>query len=153
MAKAKTAKPLPKDDAGRVIVRATSKMDSQTFVLHFNSRHGDSLAGMTGLPPNIAEAVELSYRAFHRQLHRSRVDLDHVHNPSPPEDDVEYALRCLADNGARGWHEIAGTEGVAAFFPEERQIRVRIGGVISGTFSGDDRFRQAAILLVKGKAA
>jgi hypothetical protein len=141
------------DEAGRVIVRAIHKMDSGTFVLHFNGRHPDSLAGMRGLPPDIANAVELSYRAFHRQLHRTRVDLDHIHNPSPPEDDIEFALRCLADNGARGWTEIAGTEGVAAFFPEDRQIRVRIGGVISGTFSGDGRFHDAAALLVKGKAA
>lgn len=139
------------DEKGRVIVRAVHKMDADTFTKHFNGRHSDSLAGMTGLPPNLGRPVELSYRAFHRQLHSTRVDLDHIHNPSPPEDDVEYALRCLADNEARGWYEIAGTKGVAAFFPEDRQIRVRIGGITAGTFSGEERFRKAASVLVKGE--
>jgi predicted transcriptional regulator len=66
-----------------VQVRAVSEMDDETFIKHFNARHADSLVGSGGtgqlVAEHLSEAVMEPYRAFHRQLHRTRIDLDHYH--------------------------------------------------------------------------
>jgi hypothetical protein len=136
---ATTAKARPKK------VQATYKMDLATFVKHFNARHHDSLAGMKGLPENLAFEEEQSYRAFHNRLHTTRVDLEHEHSPDPPEGAVAWALYCLTTNHARGWHEIAGTDGVVSCFPDGRYA-TRIRGVTKHHDTADE----AAIRLLEG---
>ena len=62
-----------------VLVAPASEMDKYAFTQHMTRRHHDSLAGLPELPGNITDAVEEAYRAFHRQLHRTRTDLQHSH--------------------------------------------------------------------------
>jgi hypothetical protein len=68
------------NDTEIVEVASAERMDKTTFAKHFTHRHDESLAGMTELPGTVSDAVIDSYRAFHRQLHRTRVDLEHFHN-------------------------------------------------------------------------
>lgn len=114
-------------------VRATYAMDTATFTKHFTMRHGDSLAGQQNLPAKMAYDVEMAYRAFHSRLHETRPksDYDHEHSPDPPEAAIEWSLFCLSKNRARGWHEIAGLEGVlVSYFPDTDRWATRVNGEI-----------------------
>ncbi len=128
-------------------VRATYKMDTETFVKHFNNRHDDSLAGLTALPASISYEVEMAYRAFHKRLHETRPkgDYEHEHLPDPPEAGIEWALHCLLSNNFRGWYEIAGANGVASCFPDG-SIATRIRGIIQYHDNLDD-----AVVRLMGK--
>jgi hypothetical protein len=66
-------------------VTPISKMDLDTFCLHMSVRHKDSLAGASMLyPRSIDEPTEAAYRAFHRRLHETRIDLQHHHEKGDP---------------------------------------------------------------------
>jgi hypothetical protein len=62
------------------LVAAADGMSKEIFAKHFTHRHLDSLASLTHLPGNLSDESIAAYRAFHRQLHRTRVDLNHDHN-------------------------------------------------------------------------
>ncbi len=62
------------------VVPAADDMDDDTFVLHFNKRHRDSLGGLTALRLQfLTPYVMECYRIFHERLHRVRIDLNHKH--------------------------------------------------------------------------
>jgi hypothetical protein len=65
-------------------VNPISEMDKATFAKHMTARHHDSLAGMGELPATIDEPTEGVYRAFHRRLHETRIDLEHEHDKGDP---------------------------------------------------------------------
>lgn len=71
---------VPKQDEELTGVAPADDMSKAIFTKHFTHRHSDSLAGMTELPEDISDAIADTYRAFHRQLHRTRIDLEHYHN-------------------------------------------------------------------------
>ena len=60
------------------LVQATDDMDTETFALHMEHRHPDSLAGMIPLWFS-SDYVEACYRAFHRTLHRLWHNYEHEH--------------------------------------------------------------------------
>jgi len=60
------------------LVQETEAMDTETFALHMEYRHLESLAGMIPLWFT-DDYVEECYRAFHRQLHRFFPNLEHEH--------------------------------------------------------------------------
>lgn len=64
------------------LVQATNDMDTETFALHMEHRHPESLAGMIPLWFS-SDYVEDCYRSFHRQLHRLRIKnlFGHHHPP------------------------------------------------------------------------
>lgn len=53
-------------------------MSNRTFEKHMEARHAESLGYLEGLPLDDAYLMGL-WRAFHRQLHKFRVDLGHEH--------------------------------------------------------------------------
>lgn len=108
------------------LVAAPSRMSDEHFRLHMNGRHADSLADGQIPRQGFTYDVAAPYRAFHRQLHRSRVGLEHEHSPEPPEAAVEFALQCIKENRLRGWREIAGTKGVVCAF-DDGSFGVRLG--------------------------
>jgi|SRR5215472_12516981 len=110
------------------LVKATYEMNTEVFCLHFTHRHGDSLAGQMELSNNITFDAEQAYRAFHFRLHQTRADLEHEHEPDPPEAGVEGAIECLIDQSARGWYELAGCDGFVAVFPD---------GTVATRFKGE----------------
>lgn len=111
-----------------VTVPATSDMDTATFCKHFNMRHSESLAGLKALDPDrFPFEVEQQYRAFHIQLHRARANYRHRHAKELPVARIEYALKCLEENGLTGWRQIAGANGVVACFPGG-EYAVRLNG-------------------------
>lgn len=61
-----------------VAVRATEEMDVDTFIMHMNHRHAESISGGKIARPQF-EAVEQAYRSFHERLH-SLKDLEHEHD-------------------------------------------------------------------------
>lgn len=61
-----------------VAVRAAEEMDVDTFIMHMNHRHAESIAdGMIARPQ--FGSVEQAWRAFHERLHSLR-DLEHEHD-------------------------------------------------------------------------
>jgi hypothetical protein len=60
-------------------VRAEAEMSSEHFALHMTHRHGDSLGGLSELDPTKMNGTEGAWRAFHRRLHETRIDLAHEH--------------------------------------------------------------------------
>jgi hypothetical protein len=117
----------------KMLVPATYRMDHDTFILHFNKRHSDSIAGMTELPLDMPFDIEQLYRSFHRRLHATRIDLKHDHKPDPPEANVENAIYFLMENHQRGWFEIAGIEGYVGLFPDNvpaMRLATKINGAI-----------------------
>jgi hypothetical protein len=116
-------------------VIATSEMTQEQFTIHFTRSHGDSLAGMEELPPDLTFEVEEAYRAFHYHLHGARIDYDHDHEPDPPEAGIDRAINALIENRRRGWYEIAGTYGYVAVFPKNNleaplDIATRVDGIV-----------------------
>jgi hypothetical protein len=63
----------------RTVVRATRRMSNETFEKHMEARHAGSLGYLEGLPLGDAYLMRM-WRAFHRQLHKFRVDLEHEHS-------------------------------------------------------------------------
>jgi hypothetical protein len=61
------------------LVQHTDNMDTETFALHMEHRHPESLAGMIPLWFT-DDYVEECYRSFHRQLHRFNQRLGHGHD-------------------------------------------------------------------------
>lgn len=62
----------------QTLVKAAQRMSDRTFEKHMEARHAESLGYLTGLPLGDAYLMGL-WRAFHRQLHRFRIDLEHEH--------------------------------------------------------------------------
>ena len=61
----------------KALVVHTDVMDEDAFLLHLQNRHPESLAN--SITFFVSEDVVDCYRAFHRQLHRFRIDLPHEH--------------------------------------------------------------------------
>lgn len=118
----------PKVEPKQQVV-AMSRLDTGNFIKHMNGRHADSLNGDRLNRRNFTLAVEETYRAFHRQLHRTRPDLTHEHLPEPPEARIEYAMKCLAANRQWGWFVIAGSRGEVSPFPNG-VFATRVDGAI-----------------------
>lgn len=71
------------DSAEKLLVVSIDDMDSGTFRIHMNRRHGGSL-GYAGKLPRFffadnTEYIERCYRAFHNTLHRLSLDIGHEH--------------------------------------------------------------------------
>ncbi len=64
----------------RVTVPPEAEMDDDTFILHMNYRHQDSLGGLDELWYASEEVTE-AWRAFHWRLHQihPRITLAHDH--------------------------------------------------------------------------
>lgn len=62
----------------RLVVRATRRMSDEVFEKHMETRHAESLGYLTGLPLGDAYLMGM-WRAFHRQLHNLRIDIEHEH--------------------------------------------------------------------------
>ena len=66
-----------------ILIVSIDGMDSKTFRMHMNHRHGASLGFAGRLPKGFfednTEYIESCYRAFHRALHRLSVDIEHEH--------------------------------------------------------------------------
>jgi hypothetical protein len=129
------------------LVAAPSNMSDEYFRLHMNHRHSDSLSDGDIPEANFTFDVAQPYRAFHRQLHRTRVDLEHEHSPEPPEASVVFALQCLRQNHFYGWREIAGTKGVVSAFPDG-SYAVRFGQDKARYYNEPDK---VAEILMKGR--
>jgi hypothetical protein len=53
-------------------------MSDEVFEKHMETRHAESLGYLTGLPLGDAYLMGM-WRAFHRQLHNLRIDIEHEH--------------------------------------------------------------------------
>jgi hypothetical protein len=129
--KASTIKTRPPAKKRKQLVNPICSMDRATFAKHFNARHGDSLADLAGLPEDMVFEVEQMYRAFHKNLHASRVDYEHDHGIEDEAESIDYAIECLIENHNWGWKELAGVRGHVAVFPDgKKSIATRINGVV-----------------------
>lgn len=62
------------------LVRAPERMTDEFFAMHMNKRHPESLGGLPYLDHEFTdEYVMKCWRAFHRQLHKWYIDLEHEH--------------------------------------------------------------------------
>lgn len=142
---------LPKmhPNSKNVVVPATYRMTRDIFIMHFNKRHKGSLAGgLTALPPDMPFDIEQLYRSFHRRLHATRIDLEHVHKPDPPEANVENAIYYLMENHQRGWFELAGIDGQVGLFPSNAP-RMRLATKINGNIQYHSKIEDAADMLIR----
>ncbi len=65
-----------------MIVVSAESMDDETFLLHFEKRHSEQLAGLKTFGDTIRLQPELvgTYRRFHERLHRlEQVEEGHEH--------------------------------------------------------------------------
>jgi len=68
---------MPVQQEVQVVVNA-DRMDDETFLLHMNKRHRDSLGGLLRIW-FINEYITECWRIFHDRLHRFRIDFEHEH--------------------------------------------------------------------------
>lgn len=62
------------------LVRAPERMTDEFFAMHMNKRHSDSLGGLPFLDSEMTTRYVIRcWRAFHRQLHKWHVNLEHEH--------------------------------------------------------------------------
>jgi len=52
------------------LVVPIAEMDDETFLIHFEKRHGDQLPGMDGFIDKVHGSTVNSYRVFHDTIHR-----------------------------------------------------------------------------------
>jgi hypothetical protein len=103
-------------------------MDPQTFVRHFNARHGKALApNQAALPEDIDYNIWQLYIAYHRRLHAE--PQSHYHDPDPPEAAIDRCIELIVGNRDWGWKEIAGISGFFAAFPDG-SIATKVDGKI-----------------------
>jgi hypothetical protein len=61
-----------------ILVTSAKKMDDETFAKHMGLRHRDSTGYLKRIPEGKPYLMTM-WRAFHNQLHKFRIDLDHEH--------------------------------------------------------------------------
>lgn len=66
------------EDEELLIIQNDVKMDDETFTMHMNYRHPESLGGLDEIW-FVSEEVTDAWRAFHFRLHQFRADLKHGH--------------------------------------------------------------------------
>ena len=72
------------------VVPRAKDMDDETFLLHFNKRHMDSLPGLTG-QFRYSPLAEYGYlRAYHKHIHQPDVTVDVGNGEFEPVIDHEH---------------------------------------------------------------
>lgn len=61
------------------LVADADKMLNADFIRHMNIRHKESLGYLLRLSKDLNPDILRMWRAYHAQLHRWRIDLEHYH--------------------------------------------------------------------------
>lgn len=61
-----------------LLVTSARKMDDETFAKHMQLRHPESCGYLKRIPTG-KPYLMVMWRAFHNQLHKFRIDLNHEH--------------------------------------------------------------------------